>query len=96
LLRLPEVADIGAKVNAAMREIEKHNPQLAGVARIHTRSGMQGCMRDFVRRAAGLWGRWSVGYALAEFVGRYCIVGSIWAEHSGMISRVRLQRYQPV
>jgi hypothetical protein len=25
------VADIGAKVNAAMREIEKHNPQLAGV-----------------------------------------------------------------
>ena len=31
LLTLPEVADIGAKVNAAMREIEKSNPQLAGV-----------------------------------------------------------------
>ena len=31
LLTLPEVANIGAKVNAAMREIEKHNPQLAGV-----------------------------------------------------------------
>jgi type I restriction enzyme M protein len=31
LLHLPEAADIGAKVNAAMREIEKHNPQLAGV-----------------------------------------------------------------
>jgi type I restriction enzyme M protein len=31
LLTLPEVADIGAKVNAAMRDIEKHNPQLAGV-----------------------------------------------------------------
>jgi type I restriction enzyme M protein len=31
LLALPEAADIGAKVNAAMREIEKHNPQLAGV-----------------------------------------------------------------
>jgi type I restriction enzyme M protein len=31
LLALPEGADIGAKVNAAMREIEKHNPQLAGV-----------------------------------------------------------------
>jgi type I restriction enzyme M protein len=31
LLTLPEVADIGAKLNAAMREIEKHNPQLAGV-----------------------------------------------------------------
>ncbi len=31
LLTLPEVADIGAKVNAAMREIEKFNPQLAGV-----------------------------------------------------------------
>ena len=31
LLTLPEVVDIGAKVNAAMREIEKHNPQLAGV-----------------------------------------------------------------
>jgi hypothetical protein len=30
-LTLPEAADIGAKVNAAMREIEKHNPQLAGV-----------------------------------------------------------------
>lgn len=31
LLTLPEVADIGAKVNAAMREIEKHNTKLAGV-----------------------------------------------------------------
>ncbi len=31
LLTLPEVANIGAKVNAAMREIEKHNPPLAGV-----------------------------------------------------------------
>jgi type I restriction enzyme M protein len=31
LLTLPEAADIGAQVNAAMREIEKHNPQLAGV-----------------------------------------------------------------
>lgn len=31
LLKLPEAANIGAKVNAAMREIEKHNPQLAGV-----------------------------------------------------------------
>jgi len=31
LLALPEAADIGAKVNAAMRDIEKHNPQLAGV-----------------------------------------------------------------
>ncbi|MBK7780825.1 MAG: SAM-dependent DNA methyltransferase [Ardenticatenia bacterium] len=31
LLTLPEAADIGAKINAAMREIEKDNPQLAGV-----------------------------------------------------------------
>jgi type I restriction enzyme M protein len=31
LLQLPEAEDVGAKVNAAMREIEKHNPQLAGV-----------------------------------------------------------------
>ncbi len=31
LLALPEATDIGAKVNAAMREIEKYNPQLAGV-----------------------------------------------------------------
>ena len=31
LLTLPEASDIGAKVNAAMREIEKNNPQLAGV-----------------------------------------------------------------
>jgi hypothetical protein len=31
LLTLPEAADIGAKVNAAMRNIEKYNPQLAGV-----------------------------------------------------------------
>lgn len=31
LLTLPEAADIGAKVNAAMREIEKHNAQLADV-----------------------------------------------------------------
>ncbi len=31
LLTLPEAADIGAQVNAAMREIEKHNPQLGGV-----------------------------------------------------------------
>jgi type I restriction enzyme M protein len=31
LLTLPEAADIGGAVNAAMRQIEKHNPQLAGV-----------------------------------------------------------------
>ncbi len=31
LLMLPEAADIGAKVNSAMRAVEKHNPQLAGV-----------------------------------------------------------------
>jgi type I restriction enzyme M protein len=31
LLTLPEAANVGAKVNDAMREIEKHNPQLAGV-----------------------------------------------------------------
>ncbi len=31
LLNLPEAADIGAKVNDAMRQIEKSNPQLAGV-----------------------------------------------------------------
>ncbi len=31
LLTLPERSDVGAKVNAAMREVEKHNPQLAGV-----------------------------------------------------------------
>lgn len=31
LLTLPEAADVGAKVNAAMREIEKHNATLAGV-----------------------------------------------------------------
>jgi type I restriction enzyme M protein len=31
LLRRPEAEDIGAKINAAMRDIEKHNPQFAGV-----------------------------------------------------------------
>src|SRR5206468_320595 len=31
LLKRPEAENIGAKVNAAMRDIEKHNPQLAGV-----------------------------------------------------------------
>ena len=31
LLTLPEAADVGAKVNEAMRQVEKHNPQLAGV-----------------------------------------------------------------
>jgi len=31
LLNRPEAGNIGAKVNAAMRDIEKHNPQLAGV-----------------------------------------------------------------
>ncbi len=31
LLTLPEAADVGAKVNAAMREVEKHNATLAGV-----------------------------------------------------------------
>lgn len=31
LLNLPEAENIGAKVNAAMREIEKHNEQLKGV-----------------------------------------------------------------
>jgi type I restriction enzyme M protein len=31
LLNLPEAKDIGVKVNVAMRDIEKQNPQLAGV-----------------------------------------------------------------
>ena len=31
LLHRPEAEDIGGKVNAAMRDIEKHNPQLAGI-----------------------------------------------------------------
>src|ERR1039458_6936889 len=31
LLNRPEAENIGAKINAAMRDIEKHNPQLAGV-----------------------------------------------------------------
>jgi type I restriction enzyme M protein len=31
LLTLPERSDVGAKVNAAMRAVEKHNEQLAGV-----------------------------------------------------------------
>ena len=31
LLNRPEAENIGAKVNAAMRDIERHNPQLAGV-----------------------------------------------------------------
>ena len=31
LLNRPEAENIGAKVNAAMRDIEKHNPQFAGV-----------------------------------------------------------------
>jgi len=31
LLTRPEATNIGAQVNTAMREIEKHNPQLAGV-----------------------------------------------------------------
>jgi type I restriction enzyme M protein len=31
LLALPEAANIGAQVNEAMRDIDKHNPQLAGV-----------------------------------------------------------------
>lgn len=31
LLTLPEASDVGAQVNAAMRLIEQHNPQLAGV-----------------------------------------------------------------
>jgi type I restriction enzyme M protein len=31
LLTLPERTDIGARVNGAMRDIAKHNPQLAGV-----------------------------------------------------------------
>ena len=31
LLGMPESEDVGGKINEAMREIEKHNPQLAGV-----------------------------------------------------------------
>ncbi|MBN8557614.1 MAG: type I restriction-modification system subunit M [Proteobacteria bacterium] len=31
LLTLPEAADVGAKLNAAMRAVERDNPQLAGV-----------------------------------------------------------------
>ncbi len=38
LLTLPEAADIGAKVNAAMREIEKHNTQLTGLLTRHSKA----------------------------------------------------------
>ena len=31
LLNLPEGANVGQKINEAMADIEKHNPQLAGV-----------------------------------------------------------------
>jgi type I restriction enzyme M protein len=31
LVALPEAADVGGAINDAMRSIEKHNPQLAGV-----------------------------------------------------------------
>ena len=31
LLHLPEGSNVGKAVNEAMRDIEKHNPQLAGV-----------------------------------------------------------------
>jgi type I restriction enzyme M protein len=43
LLKLPEAENIGAKLNAAMRDIEKRNPQLAGVRRSR---GLHACARQ--------------------------------------------------
>jgi type I restriction enzyme M protein len=50
LLTLPEFDSIGARVNGAMREIEKHNPQLAGVLpKTYNRSPAR-CSRSCSRR----------------------------------------------
>jgi type I restriction-modification system DNA methylase subunit len=39
LLNRSEAEDIGAKVNAAMRDIEKHNPQLLRIQHVTARTG---------------------------------------------------------
>jgi type I restriction enzyme M protein len=58
LLSLPEAADIGAKVNDAMREIEKNNPQLAGVLpktyNIFTSSLLKGLLKKVSEIPASL------------------------------------------
>jgi len=58
LLSLPEAADIGAKVNDAMREIEKNNPQLNGVLpktyNIFTSSLLKGLLKKVSEIPASL------------------------------------------
>ena len=51
LLNRPEAENIGGKVNAAMRDIEKHNPQLAGVLRRPTTSSPAPCSRSCSKRS---------------------------------------------
>ena len=56
LLALPEAVDIGGKVNAAMRDIEKHNQQLAGVLpkTYNLFTSTRGCTEFCVNEVKGL------------------------------------------
>ena len=52
LLHLPEAENVGAKVNAAMRDIEKHNPQLAGVLPKSYNVFAGGLLKELLKRVS--------------------------------------------
>jgi len=52
LLDLPEAENVGAKVNAAMRDIEKHNPQLAGVLPKSYNVFAGGLLKELLKRVS--------------------------------------------
>ena len=52
LLHLPEAENVGAKVNAAMRDIEKQNPQLAGVLPKSYNVFAGGLLKELLKRVS--------------------------------------------
>lgn len=52
LLHLPEAENVGAKVNAAMRDTEKHNPQLAGVLPKSYNVFAGGLLKELLKRVS--------------------------------------------
>ena len=92
LLNLPESADIGGKVNAAMREVENHNSQLAGVLpktfNIFTSSLLKELLKKISEIPATLdfdaFGR-IYEYFLGEFAMSEGQGGGEWPEHAGYL-----------
>lgn len=76
LLNLPEGSDIGAKVNDAMRNIEKHNTQLSGVLpktyNIFTSTLLKGLLK-LVSEIPATWDYDAFGRIYEYFLGEFAM-----------------------